>query len=139
MQEHGLGSLCYAVDHWPGDEHTGRYGEEVFEDEKQYNDRYYKRSSYLLRTGFDDAVSRFGDSSIGLLHIDGLHTYEAVSHDFRTWLPKVKPGGSVLLQGICPKYPGFGVWRRWDDSFHSKAQQNQALPAVAEAQIARRK
>jgi len=115
VQEHGLGSLCYAVDHWLGDEHTGRYGEEVFEDVKQYNDRYYKQFSYLLRTSFDDAVSQFGDGSIGLLHIDGLHTYEAVSHDFRTWLPKVKPGGIVLLQGICPKHPGFGVWRLWDE------------------------
>jgi len=115
VEEHGLSSLCYAVDHWLGDEHAGRYGEEVFENVRQYNDRYYKPFSYLLRTSFDDAVSQFGDSSIGLLHLDGLHTYEAVSHDFRTWLPKVKPGGIVLLHDICPKQQDFGVWRLWDE------------------------
>ena len=115
VEEHGLSSLCYAVDHWLGDEHAGRYGEEVFEDVRQYNDRYYKQFSYLLRTSFDAAVSQFGDGSIGLLHVDGLHTYEAVSHDFRTWLPKVKPGGIVLLHDICPKHQDFGVWRLWDE------------------------
>lgn len=115
VEEHGLSSLCYAVDHWLGDEHAGRYGEEVFEDVRRYNDRYYRQFSYLLRTSFDDAVSQFGDGSIGLLHIDGLHTYEAVRHDFRTWLPKVKPGGIVLLHDICPKHQDFGVWRLWDE------------------------
>jgi hypothetical protein len=115
VEEHGLSSLCYAVDHWLGDEHAGRYGEEVFDEVKRYNDRYYKHFSYLLRTGFDDAVSQFGDGSIGLLHIDGLHTYEAVSHDFRTWLPKVKPGGIILLHDICVRHLDFGVWRLWEE------------------------
>lgn len=115
VQENSLSSLCYAVDHWLGDEHAGRYGEEVFDDVKQHNDRYYRQFSYLLRSSFDDAVSQFGDGSIGLLHIDGLHTYEAASHDFRTWLPAVKPGGIVLLHDICPRHQDFGVWRLWDE------------------------
>ncbi len=115
VEEHGLSSLCYAVDHWLGDEHAGRYGEEVFEDVRQYNERYYGQFSYLLRSSFDDAVPQFSDASIGLLHIDGLHTYEAASHDFRTWLPKVKPGGVLLLHDICPKHEDFGVWRVWDE------------------------
>src|SRR5271167_4640646 len=101
VEEHGLSCLCYAVDHWLGDEHAGRYGEEVFDEVQRYNERYYKNFSNLIRTSFDDAVSQFGDGSISLLHIDGLHTYEAVSHDFRTWLPKVKPGGIVLIHDIC--------------------------------------
>ncbi len=115
VEERGLNSLCYAVDHWLGDEHAGHYGEEVFEDVRQYNERYYSQFSYLLRSSFDGAVSQFGDASIELLHIDGLHTYEAASHDFHTWLPKVKPGGIVLLHDICPKHEDFGVWRLWDE------------------------
>jgi hypothetical protein len=115
VQESSLSSLCYAVDHWLGDEHTGPYGEEVFEEVRQYNERHYCQFSYLLRAGFDDVASQFAVNSIGLLHIDGLHTYEAVSHDFRTWLPKVKPGGIILLHDICPKHEDFGVWRLWDE------------------------
>lgn len=115
VEECGLSSVCYAVDHWLGDEHAGHYGEEVFENVRQYNERYYSQFSYLLRSSFDDAISQFGDGSIALLHIDGLHTYEAARHDFNTWLPKVKPGGIVLLHDICPKHEDFGVWRLWDE------------------------
>jgi len=115
VQEHGLSSLCYAVDHWLGDEHAGHYGEEVFDEVRDYNDRYYRQFSYLLRKSFDDALSQFSDDSIGLLHIDGLHTYEAVAHDFRAWLPKVQPGGIILLHDICPRHQDFGVWRLWEE------------------------
>jgi len=115
VQEHGLSCLCYAVDHWMGDEHAGHYGEEVFEEVSGYNSRFYRQFSYLLRRSFDDALAQFGDDSIGLLHIDGLHTYEAVLHDFRNWLPKVAPGGIVLLHDICPRHQDFGVWRLWEE------------------------
>ena len=115
VEEHGLSCLCYAVDHWLGDEHAGRYGEEVFDEVQRYNERYYGQFSNLIRASFDDAVSQFSDGSIGLLHIDGLHTYEAVSRDFRTWLPKVKPGGIVLLHDICVRKMDFGVWRLWEE------------------------
>jgi hypothetical protein len=115
VQEQGLDSVCYAVDHWQGDEHAGRYGEEVFEAVSSYNDRFYRQFSYLLRRSFDEALAQFADDSIGLLHIDGLHTYEAVAHDFRNWLPKVKSGGIVLLHDICPRHQDFGVWRLWEE------------------------
>lgn len=115
VQEEGLSSVCYAVDHWLGDEHAGHYGEEVFNDVLQYNERYYASFSYLLRSSFDDALPQFSDGSIDLLHIDGLHTYEAASNDFRKWLPKVKPGGIILLHDICPKHEEFGVWRLWEE------------------------
>ncbi len=115
VQEHGLGSLCYAVDHWQGDEHAGHYGEEVFDEVSSYNSRYYKQFSYLLRKSFDEALSQFSGNSIGLLHIDGLHTYEAVEHDFRSWLPKVAAGGIILLHDICPRHQDFGVWRVWEE------------------------
>jgi hypothetical protein len=115
VEELGLSSLCYAVDHWLGDEHAGQYGEEVFDDVSQYNERYYRQFSYLLRKSFDDALSQFAEDSIDLLHIDGLHTYEAVRHDFNSWLPKVKQGGIILIHDICPKHQDFGVWRFWDE------------------------
>jgi hypothetical protein len=115
VEEHGLSCLCYAVDHWLGDEHAGRYGEEVFDEVQRYNERYYRNFSNLIRASFDDAVSQFDDGSIDLLHVDGLHTYGAVSRDFQTWLPKVKSGGIVMLHDICVRKLDFGVWRLWEE------------------------
>lgn len=115
VQEQHLSCLCYAVDHWEGDEHAGKYGEEVFDEVTTYNNRYYRQFSYLLRRSFNDALSQFEDESIDLLHIDGLHTYEAVARDFRSWLPKVSKGGIILLHDICPRHEDFGVWRLWND------------------------
>lgn len=115
VQEHGLSTVCYAVDHWLGDEHAGHYGEEVFGEVSQYNQRLYRHFSYLLRKSFDEALTQFADQSIDLLHIDGLHTYEAVCHDFRGWLPKMRPGGVILLHDICPRHEDFGVWRLWEE------------------------
>jgi methyltransferase family protein len=115
VAEQKLSCLCYAVDHWQGDEHAGLYGEEVYQDVHKYNDTHYNSFSYLLRTDFDQALSYFDDCSIDLLHIDGFHTYEAGSHDFRSWLPKIRPRGIVLLHDIVVRERNFGVWRLWDE------------------------
>lgn len=113
--ENGVDCVCYAVDHWHGEEHAGFYGEEVFADVSSYNSRFYKNFSYLLRSSFDDAVAQFSDTSIDLLHIDGLHTYEAGSHDFRNWLPKVREGGIILLHDVLVRHADFGIWKLWQE------------------------
>jgi predicted O-methyltransferase YrrM len=43
------------------------------------------------------ALSLFDDESIGLLHIDGNHSADVARRDVETWLPKVKPGGVIVL------------------------------------------
>lgn len=111
--ENGGACTCYAVDHWLGEEHAGFYGEEVFQDVQGYNDAHYRNFSYLLRNSFDDSLLQFADETIDLLHIDGLHTYDAVKHDFDNWLPKVRPGGIILLHDIAVRHADFGVWRFW--------------------------
>jgi hypothetical protein len=112
--ESGIQCTCYAIDTWKGDEHAGLYGEEVFEDVRAYNDRTYASFSNLLRMTFDEAVGQFEDNSIDLLHIDGLHTYDAVAHDFRGWFPKIRPGGVLLLHDVEVRNE-FEVWRLWGE------------------------
>ena len=68
-----------------------------------------------MRMLFNDALKHFSDESIDLVHIDGLHTYEAVSEDFRNWYPKVKPGGVVIFHDIQARMMDFGAWKFWEE------------------------
>ena len=43
------------------------------------------------------ALALFEDESIGLLHIDGNHSPDVAVRDVETWLPKVSPGGVIVL------------------------------------------
>jgi glycosyltransferase involved in cell wall biosynthesis len=113
--EGGLSTRCYAVDTWQGDEHAGRYSDEIFAKVNAHNQEHYAGFSQLLRTTFDDAVSYFTDESIELLHIDGLHIYEAVRHDFENWLPKLAPGAIVMFHDTNVHERNFGVWKLWEE------------------------
>lgn len=115
VREQGLSARCYAVDTWAGDEHTGAYDDETWLAVKAHNDEHYADFSELLRMRFEEAIQRFDDGSIELLHIDGFHTYEAVKNDFETWSPKVAPGGIILFHDVAARMMDFGAWKFWSE------------------------
>lgn len=115
VKEHLLATKCYAVDTWKGEDHAGFYEEDLFIRVNNHNQNHFSSFSTLLRTTFDDATSYFSDQTIDLLHIDGLHTYKAVKHDFENWLPKLSPGAVVLFHDIVVRDRGFGVWKLWEE------------------------
>src|SRR3989339_591792 len=93
-----IDSQLFAVDTWKGEEHAGFYGEEVLEEVKEIQKKYYKDLKIkLIRKTFDESVADFENESIDMLHIDGLHTYEAVKHDFENWDSKVKDDGGIIF------------------------------------------
>lgn len=108
-----LPTRCFAIDTWEGDEQAGRYGDHVYREFSDFHDVRYGAFSMALKTTFDAAVDKFEDASIDLLHIDGLHTYAAVKHDFETWFPKLSNSAMVLFHDTNQRQDDFGVGRLW--------------------------
>jgi O-antigen biosynthesis protein len=115
VKELQLETRCYAVDTWMGDPQAGFYGREVLAELRAYHDRLYGSFSRLIQSTFDEALAHFSDGSIDILHIDGYHTYEMVMHDFESWLPKVRPGGIILLHDINVLERDYGAHKLWDE------------------------
>jgi glycosyltransferase involved in cell wall biosynthesis len=111
-----LNTELYAVDTWRGDNHTGPYDESIWNNINKVRKTFYDGLNLtLVRKTFDEARDDFEDESIDLLHIDGYHTYEAVKHDFESWIGKVRNDGFVLFHDIAEKHDDFGVFRLWGE------------------------
>jgi hypothetical protein len=112
VAETGAGATCYAVDTWAGDAHTGPYGGDVYENLTAHH-KQYESFSQLLRMTFDEALKHVPDESVDLLHIDGLHTNEAVKRDYNTWLPKMSDRGIILFHDTVVTERDYGVHQLW--------------------------
>lgn len=115
VAERRLATRCVAIDTWEGDPQSGSYDEAVFEELSAWHDARYAGFSRLLRTPFDAARRLFAPGSIDLLHIDGLHSYEAVRHDWESWRPALSDRAVVLFHDTAVRDEGFGVWRLWEE------------------------
>jgi co-chaperonin GroES (HSP10) len=115
VMEQGQATQCVAIDSWESDEHSNYAdGIGVYEFVKNHN-KQYSGFSELKRSLFDSAVADFVDGSIDILHIDGLHTYEAVKNDYELWHSKMSDRGVILFHDTCVEKDGFGVWRLWEE------------------------
>ena len=110
-----IDARCLAVDTWQGDQHAGFYGAEVLADLRRFHDQRYAGFSTLYQGTFDEALAVVPDGSVDLLHIDGRHLLEDVTHDFQTWQVKLSPRGVVLFHDTNVRVHDFGVWRLWAD------------------------
>ena len=111
----GINTNCYAVDTWQGDNNMGSYNEEVYTDFCSYLQRNFSSFAYPIKSSFDDCLDLFKENSIDFLHIDGYHAYEAMLHDFETWLPKMSSSGVILMHDINARIPGYGGVRAWEE------------------------
>ena len=112
---HGLDTELIGIDTWSGDPHTGEYsGNDLYENlTKQL--LLTHPMARLIRSDFTTARERVPDGTIDLLHIDGYHTYEAVSHDFSTWFSSLSDRGICMFHDIAVKEGNFGVYLLWEE------------------------
>jgi hypothetical protein len=115
VQMADLPARCFGVDTWEGDIQAGFYNEQIYADLVAWHDVRFAGFSRLVRSTFDNAVGDFSPGSIDLLHIDGLHTYEAVRHDFNTWRSRLSRQAVVLLHDTNVRDRDFGVWHLWEE------------------------
>lgn len=115
IKDDSINCKAYAVDHWKGDEHAGFYERNVYDYVSEINHLHFEDFSTLLKMSFDEASKGIENNSIDLLHIDGMHTYEAVNHDFQTWLPKMSSSGVVLFHDTQVKKDDFAVWKLFSE------------------------
>lgn len=101
------GARVYSVDLWDEGPHK----------EAQKPGRYYEWVKQVERIGlieqitplkFDfNRLAEFWDKPIGLLYIDGQHTYKAVLQDYFTWKDFVVSNGYIAFHDYKPdKFPG---------------------------------
>lgn len=115
VKDRSLSTECIAVDTWKGDEHSGQYGEEVFTTVQHIREHFFSTVNVrLMRMFFNEALDHVEDESVDIFHIDGLHTYEAVSADYNSWLPKLKDNGVVLLHDVAEQ-TGYGSAVFWGE------------------------
>lgn len=116
VKDEKLDTQLDAIDTWQGDKHAGAYDELIFNRVREIKKACYpKVKIHLTRKIFDEASKEYPNNSIDLLHIDGLHTYKIVKHDYETWFNKVKHNGVILLHDVAVKEWGFGVHKLFDE------------------------
>lgn len=116
VKDEKLDTQLDAIDIWQGDKHAGAYDELVFNRVREIKKRCYPKIKInFVRKTFDQASSEYPESSIDILHIDGLHVYKIVKHDYEAWFGKVKKDGIILLHDVAVRKWGFGVYKLFEE------------------------
>jgi hypothetical protein len=84
----------YGIDLFQGDEHAGYRNTEEFVN--NVINKHKLNNIQLVKGDFTE-VSKSWNKKINILHIDGLHTYDAVKNDFTNWSPFVDDSGIILF------------------------------------------
>lgn len=84
----------YGVDSFEGDVHAGIRN--TYDFAMDVKTKHNFNNLTFIKGYFDDVASTW-DKKIDLLHIDGLHTYDAVKHDFETWTKFLSDDGIILF------------------------------------------
>lgn len=100
--EQNIGHV-YGIDSFEGDEHAGHHSDAYDVVLKTIGENDYANITVIK--GFFDDVARDWNQQIDILHIDGLHTYEAAMNDYKTWSPFLSENAVILMHDVV-SFPG---------------------------------
>ena len=147
------GNVLFSIDHHRGSEEQ-QPGEEYF-DPELYSYRDFQMDTLptfrkaLSDAGLEDTVVPIVSSSeitarkwatpLGLVFIDGGHSYETASKDYTCWSDHILPGGYLLIHDIFknPEEGGQAPYRVYQDAMVSG--HFQELPMVKTLGILKRR
>lgn len=121
VKDHNYRTEINAVDLWETfDLYTkDDYKLDIYGAFCKVQERYYSGINLnRCKMKFDEALNKFEDNSIDILHIDGSHFYEDVKHDFETWKCKLKDTAIVLFHDIGDEIINgsiMGTHRYWNE------------------------
>jgi len=110
------GNTVFAVDHHSGSEEH-QLGEEyfdsaLFDHEHQRVDTFGEFRANIRSAHLDDCIvpivaptlvaSKHWATPLGMVFIDGGHSYEAALNDYQCWTPFIKKGGILAIHDIFP-------------------------------------
>jgi hypothetical protein len=98
----GIGNV-YGIDSFEGDIHAGQRNTlDVLVDTQKHllNNKLLVKDNFYPIKGFFDNVYESFEYDIDILHIDGLHTYDAVSNDFNKWITKTHENSIILMHDV---------------------------------------
>lgn len=100
----------YSVDAWSKLNQKGDGGFDQSWHDKNYNNAkkllsQFGDRSVILKGLTHEMASQVEDNSLGLLYLDGDHSFEGVMRDLNAWYPKVAKGGYVAGHDyLCADY-----------------------------------
>jgi beta-1,4-mannosyl-glycoprotein beta-1,4-N-acetylglucosaminyltransferase len=98
--------IIYGIDSFEGDPQAGL--KNTFDIVNNLKNEFLSRKLIInnlnfIKGYFDDVFENFNET-IDILHIDGLHTIEAVSNDYNKWIEKTSENAVILFHDIV-SYP----------------------------------
>lgn len=108
--DYGFSTFClaypkigkvYGIDWFQGDMHAG-YRDTYSLVSQLYEDlriEYNIDNVELIKGDFNE-IAKSWDKKIDLIHIDGLHTYEAVKNDYETWVKFCDEEAIILFHDV---------------------------------------
>lgn len=108
--DYGFSTFClaypnignvYGIDWFAGDVHTGKRNTyDIVLEQYNYIRKQYSISNIQFIKGKFDDIAKVWRSNIDLLHIDGLHTYEAVTNDFNVWSKFTNDNSAIMFHDV---------------------------------------